>query len=87
MSDLKDDEVIDPNRLRPRELLIRIYEKVQRLEENDKERAKSEIETKLKINTLEVDMNNRTKTVGTIWGLIAGTITGILSALATKLFG
>jgi type IV secretory pathway VirD2 relaxase len=90
MHELKDDEVIDPNRLRPRELLVQIHEKVTRLEKQNEERSRLDLDVQLKINTLQVQMsekaNVRTKAQTTIWALIVAAVSSVLSALATRFF-
>lgn len=91
MGDLKDDEAIDLNRLKPRELLVLIYEKVEGLEHKEAERAKMDVQTKLDIQKLQLQMeqtvDERASRKGTIYGIISGGITALITALLTKLFG
>lgn len=91
MGDLRDDDIIDPNALRPRELIVRIYEKVERLEKQSDDRSKQDLETQLKLRTLEIEVKHQvdkqSRKQGAIWGLISGAVSAVIAAIATKIFG
>lgn len=58
------DQLIDLNKLTQRELLIRLYDKVQRIEETQEEMDERGQKMALKVNSLEVKSK--------VWGAIAG---------------
>jgi hypothetical protein len=86
MSDLKDDEVIDPTRLKPRELLVQIHGTVTRLEKQNDERSKSDLETQLKIKALETKVEAQEKKKGNVFAFVIAAISSIMSAIATAIF-
>jgi hypothetical protein len=68
-----DNELIDLNKLTPRELLILVHNKVVMLEKKSEKAEDAHQEMLMKVNSLE--------TKSKVWGSVSGFVGGILTAI------
>lgn len=75
----EEEESIDLNKLKPRELLILLHKDVKEMKREQEKRTEWEQTMALKVNTLETKNRIWSGVVGFFSGLVSGMVGGIFS--------